>query len=262
MEEQELLKGRFRDLSRRAAERDYLTHTEFLSDHELSYFYSWMKGEGRTAVRVPFIVYGGRKDADRNMVVFLPSYLTRETFLAGEETDPEVILLLSVRPLNRKFSEELTHRDFLGALMHLGLERGRIGDILVSEEETDIFVDRENAGIIAEELIRVKHTCVRCELMPPSACHIEPQFEEISGSVSSERLDSVLTLAFRLSRTRAQEIIKGENVLVDGRVISESSYILKENQRVSARGLGKFIYAGIENTTKKGRFFISLKKFA
>ncbi len=222
MDENNLLAGRIRDLSIKTYQNDYLTHTDFLSASDLALFYEILRKQGisgntRTVNGVPFVVYGGRQDADRNVVCFLPSYQSEADFLRFEPETGSVIKLVHVLPRNRKFADALTHRDYLGALMNLGIVRDKIGDILVGEKEAYIFVLNEIAELVSKELLQVKYTTVQCEIVNPVACTLEPKFEEVAGSVASERLDAVLAMVYHLSRTKAQELISAEQVLSVGK---------------------------------------------
>lgn len=80
-------------------------------------------------------------------------------------------------------------------------------------------------------------------------------------NVASERLDAILSAVFKLPRSKAAEAIAGEKVFVDGRIASGSGQRLREGAKVSVRGLGKFIYDGIENESRKGRLFVKIEKY-
>jgi RNA-binding protein YlmH len=86
----------------------------------------------------------------------------------------------------------------------------------------------------------------------------KPKFQEIVGTVSSVRLDSILSVAFHTSRSSLTGLIEGGKVFVGGKVILSNSYTLKENDVVSVRGLGKFIYVGTSYQTKKGRYSVKI----
>lgn len=266
MEQNQLLEGRIRDLAGKTYNNDYVTHTEFLAASDLALFYQILRKQGvnpeiRQVEGVPFTVYGGREDADRNVVAFLPSYMDAAAFLQNETENGDIVRCIHITPLNRRFTEELSHRDYLGALMNMGIERDKIGDILTSETEAYVFMMADMAELIAKELCRVRHTSVQCHVVMPGQCTLEPKFEEVSGSVASVRLDSILAMVYRVSRGKAQEVIRAENVFVDGRVVSDENYHLKPDQRVSVRGHGKFIFTGVGNTTKKGRIYANVRRY-
>lgn len=293
MELKEILSGRIRDLSHRAWQSDVPAHTSFLSSSEQALFYEILRKEYHITSDsglingVPFLLYGGKTDSDRSAAFFLPSWQDPETFLQEERDNASYISSIHILPAASaghetqnptdyqesasltekrnespgKFSEALGHRDYLGAVMNLGIERNRIGDILTRGEEAFIFVLTEVAPTLCNELSRVRHTPVRCEIVPPSRCTLEPEYVQITGSVASERLDAVLAMAYRLSRGKAQELLSSDRVFVNGRTVHNCSYIPKPGERVSVRGLGKFIYEGAGGTSRKGRLFVSIKAF-
>ncbi|MBE6005469.1 MAG: RNA-binding protein [Lachnospiraceae bacterium] len=267
MDHDKLLEGRIKDLSERAYNNDYLTHTHFLSGGDLASFHSMLKNTGNPVHTHVFnstryIIYGGHPDSDRNVICFLPSYMTEDDFLNSEPVTGDIIKCLHIVPLNHKFADILSHRDFLGSLMNMGIERDQIGDILVEESEAFVFVLSEISEVIAKELTRVKHTSVKCNIVSPSECSVEPRFTEISGSVASERLDAVVAMVFHISRGKTQDIIRAENVLVDGRTVTDPGYDLKPGEKVSVRGYGKFIFEEMGNVTKKGRFYAHVKLYS
>lgn len=266
MENDRLLLGRIKDLARRANENNYITHTDFLSLSELSEVQEMcareglITGEGQIG-GADFCVYGGIDDPDRAVLVFLPEYLDKEAFLLQEGEAGDIISCILMEPANKRFADELTHRDFLGALMNMGIERNRIGDIRTDKTKGFVFVMSEVADLICDELCRIRHTTVKCKKVPVSDCDIVPEFKEISGTVSSERIDAILAFVFRLSRGKAQELVEAESVFIDGKTAASPGYNLKVGARVSVRGFGKFIYDGTSNMTRKGRLSVKARMF-
>lgn len=262
----DFLAGRIKDLANRAYLNGFVTHTDFLSVSEIAMFYQILASEGvpgnvHEYCGASYVVYGGAEDAERAMVCFLPDYLDEETFLASEKADNTVLKCVHIKPLNNKFADDLNHRDYLGSIMNLRIERDQIGDILAGDKEAYIFATPDIAQMMEKELIRIRHTSVSCSIVNTADCDIEPKFEEISGSVASERIDVILAFVYHLSRSEAQKLIESESVFIDGRTAYSGGYDLKEGARVSVRGHGKFIYLGTSNTTRKGRLFISVKLF-
>lgn len=262
----EFLAGRVRDLANRAYQNGFVTHTDFLSLSELSHFYKMLASEGVSSnvheyCGSHYVIYGGFDDAERAMICFLPDYMDEETFLLSEKAEPSVLSCVHITPLNSKFSDDLNHRDYLGSLMNLGIERDQIGDILTGDKEAFVFATTEIAEMICKELVRIKHTSVKCEKVSSSDCDIRPAFEEIGGSVASERCDAIIAFVYHLSRNDAQKLIEAESVFIDGRTAYSGGYDLKPGSRVSVRGHGKFIYDGPSGTTRKGRLFVNVRKF-
>ena len=267
MEARDLLSGRIRELSQKAWQNGYVTHTDFLSVSEQADIYALLPSLGASGLSTrlngsEFVFCGGFEEAERAVLFFLPDYLDRESFSTSPDMQEEYLACIRIEPVNRKFSDELTHRDFLGALMNLGIERDQIGDIISDHTEAYVFVIRNKAELICRELTRVRHTTVMGKAVPLSACTLRPAFEEREGSVASERLDCILAFVYKLSRGEAQELISSENVIVDGRTAGSAGTILKNGARVSVRGKGKFIYEGMRNTTRKGRSCIRVRVYA
>jgi RNA-binding protein YlmH len=262
MDDKDYLQGRLRDLAGRTLRSDYLTHSAFLDPYGAAIFDHLLRsqgtgGDGKGSLEgVPCFLYGGFEEAERCCAVFLPSYLDREAFLEGEKEDPQVVACLEIRPLQDKFADDLTHRDFLGALMHLGIEREQVGDILTEDSRAFVFVMKDISPFIISELTRVRHTVVSVREIPLSDCSIRPVLEEKTGSVASERLDAVAAMAFKLSRTSAAKLIQGEKAAVDGRLVTDPDQRLIPGQKISLRGYGKCIYQGEVKRTKKDRLMV------
>ena len=264
----DFLVSRIKDLSNKTFQNEYTTHTDFLSVSEQAALNDAMRrlGVPQQSDRVggtTFLLWGGFDDAERKVCAFLPTWLDADGFTLQESTAPEIVACLHISPVQAKFADELTHRDYLGALMNLGIDRGQIGDILIDREDRSAycFVLKTMAEYITKELCRVKHTTVLTKEVPPDRCSVRPEFEEREGSVASERLDAILAFVYRLARGKAQELIEREAVIVDGRTAFSGGYDLKPGARVSVRGFGKFIYAGGISRTKKGRLYIRVRVY-
>ena len=171
------------------------------------------------------------------------------------------IQIIEVTPSSKRFAEDLTHRDYLGALMNLGIERSKVGDIIVEDQKGLIFVKEELAEYIADNLTVVRHTNVNTSIGKGVKVDYEPRFEELKGTVSSIRLDSVLALAYPLSRSKITAQIEAGKVFVNGKLITSNGYRLKDNDIISVRKMGRIAYDGILSETKKGRYLISVRKY-
>ena len=253
MNDRELLEGRLKELSRTAFERDIPRHSDFLSLSEQAVFYDM--GKDGIGIYVRATLFGGYEEAERRAVFFLPDYADEG------EIYSEALSCIKTEPLNRKFSDELTHRDFLGALMNLGIERDKTGDIIVGEDEAYIFCMREVEELICSELVRVKHTSIRAEAVPLSECTLRPKMRELSVNVASERADAVISAVFNLSRNVSARLIASESVCADGRLIRQGGSTLSEGARVSVKGYGKFVFEGVSGSTRKGRLYVNIKKY-
>ena len=154
MNEEEVLVGRIQDLAEQCYHRDVPSHTEFLTLAEQDLFY-------RTVNKIPgvrYVLSGGYEAAERKAALFLPSY--------AEDGDASMLPIAVVRisPLNEKFADALSHRDFLGSLMNLGVERYKLGDILIDGNQAYLICMADMADYICAELKKVRHTSVYCEV--------------------------------------------------------------------------------------------------
>lgn len=247
--EEQLLRKRIQELADLAYERDIPISTDFLNLNEQTVF----QNIAGTLPPVRYELTGGFLTSERKTVCFLPSY--EETL-----TEPPFVCI-RIAPANRKFSEDLTHRDYLGALMNLGIERAVIGDIVVKPPEAYVFVMRKIGGYICENLTTIRHTTIHAEVFDGGEIQIEPEYEVLEGSVSSLRLDSLAALAGRLSRTKAAELIVAEKVFLNGRAELSCSRLVKEGEILSIRGVGKFRFDHTGGQTKKGRIMVTLLRY-
>lgn len=254
-----LLEKRFVELSRTAYQRDIITYSDFLNLNEQNILHTLPKDRLFTR----FVSFGGYGMAERQMAAFIPDAL----YLRWGKTDPEPadiqypFCALKTAPLNKRFAEELNHRDYLGAVLNLGIERSKIGDILIDEGGAIVFTHRDLSEMICRELTRVRHTSVRTEELPVSEIDYTPAYEEIRGTVASVRLDSLLALAFSSSRTRLTGLIEGAKVYVNGKLVTSNGYQPSEGDIVSVRGMGKFRFASTGTRTRKNRIMVMIHKF-
>lgn len=263
-----ILCKRFIELARMAEYKYMNTFTSFLTLNEVSLFYQTLK----EMPDVAYSMFGGTMEAERKIICFhgeayavehAPHTTNRNerVLTIHEYQDIYPIQCIHITPLNQKFSDDLSHRDFLGAIMNLGIERSKIGDILLKENEGYVFCDDVISDYIVDSLVKIKHTNVKGEVIIPTELQIQPNFIEIQGTVTSIRLDAVISTAFKTSRSQITGYIEGGKVFVNGKETLSNSYILKDNDVVSVRGMGKFIFVGTSYQTKKGRYSIQIKRY-
>lgn len=204
-------------------------------------------------LRLPcsFALYGGHANAERNIAVF--------GIVAGEEYAPPIVCL-RISPASKRFSDELTHRDFLGALMAQGVTRDVLGDIVIAENEGYLFCLDTIVLHIIENLREVKHTTVRVEYSDlPDVLTKDP--EPASFVIPSERLDAMISSVYRLPREEAKLMVEKGLVYIDSRLASKPAATIKENSIVTVRGRGRFKFLGIERETKKGKLRVLVVKY-
>ena len=241
-DESEILKNRFIELAKKSHGSGVFLFSDFLGLAEQSIFDSVKRQLGGAK----YTLFGGAEGAERVMVRFGdPDELYYEV--------PFPITPLKISPKSPKFAEKPTHRDFLGALLNLGIERSVIGDIVVRESEAYVFAKDDIAEYIEKELFRVKHTdvdVIKCDSLPEGELY---KTEEKTVQISSERLDAVIARVYNLSREDAQRLFLKRLVFASGKEIESTSYTPKENEKISVRGYGRFIYRGYRSSSKKGK---------
>ena len=263
-EDEALFAGRIRDLARQAEQNGYVTHTGFLSLSEQSMALSILAGPDIPQSGKRSVLFGGTEEADRKVLFFLPSYQEEGDLIAQEEAGEGSLSCLKIEVRGARFAREIGHRDCLGALMHLGIGREQIGDILLEKDGTCawVYVLAGMAEHICRELVTIGRAHVDIQITAPAACTARPVLLPRSGSIASVRIDSLIAMVFHISRSAAQELVDREQVFADGGIVKSSSFSPSAGSRISVRGHGKFIFEGEEKTTRKGRVFVRTSVFS
>ncbi len=247
MENEALLKNRLTELASRAWGRGTWVFSEFLTLAEQDTLL-------RLRPECPFTLWGGLPSSERKVACF------GSEALCGY-IEPPPLACLRIEPVQQKFADALSHRDFLGSLMALGIRRELLGDIEIADNVGYLFCLDSIAPYIAENLASVRRTTVRCvPSAPPEKLSSPPPVTELV--VASERLDAAVAAVYRLSRAQAQELIEKEQVFISGRLALSPSAALPEGALVSVRHHGRFQYEGISRSTKKGRLRILVRIWA
>lgn len=199
--------------------------------------------------------FGGYADAERKTLCFLPDYL-EEAFLYGEESP---IVCLRARFFE---GDAPSHRDFLGALMGCGVERDVVGDILVGSGSCDFFVTAGIAPHIEQTLLCVGRT--RVSVQPIALSEVQcpaTEFVEVRDTVASPRLDSIVSVGFRIGRSLAGQYIGAGKAAVDGLPCEKADKLLAPGMCVSVRGLGKIRLHDVGGRTKKDRIWVVIHRY-
>ena len=168
--------------------------------------------------------------------------------------------VIAVRPKSDKYAEDLTHRDYLGAILGLGIERSLVGDIIVRDRRAWFFCLASAADMLASSLAQVRRTAVAAEITTADVPELQPRYAPVRLNVASERLDAVISAFAGISRGQADKLFAAGKVFVNGRMTEDRSTRLKEGDVLSVRGTGKAVYDGIEYETKKKRYQVRLRK--
>ncbi len=243
-----LLKSRIQDAVRICRNNDYPQFLGFLDERQKALSEIYFQKEH---VQVQACYWGGYPDAVRTVMGIFP-----EDYEYQMEDFPIV-------PLEVLFTakESLSHRDFLGSLMGLGMKREAVGDILVVSGKCVVFVSNGISEYILTQWIKVGRTNIKCSV--PAELDI-PQsngFSEISGTVASSRLDCVIAAVLKVSRSSAVDLITERCVCVDFLECTNAAKLISGGRIISVRGDGKYIIDEIGPMTKKGRFVLKARKY-
>ena len=234
------------------AERGEVACTPFLTPREQR-----MLREGLAFARDKILFAGGYGSAERARLYALPDYISeQEESLRGELL--EEIFAASLVALSVKGSgyRELSHRDYLGAILNLGIERDAIGDVcVISKNEAVLFCDRTMAEFLKSDLSRVASDVVSVkEITLPDGFDGGREFVPVTDTVASPRADAVVAALCNLSRERAQALFRAGLVDIDYEPIQKYDKELGVGTVITVRGHGKFIVRSLSDKTKKGRF--------
>ena len=192
------------------------------------------------------ITFGGYASAERNMI----------GFISASKEFPITPVSITY---NERFSSPPTHRHYLGSLIGLGLDRGKLGDICLCSDGAIAYLHSSIAGFVTENLSKVGKTSVRAsigqDVRGPSAEGTSKRL-----TVSSLRLDAFIAAAYNLSRAKANELIDGQKVFVNFRH-EKKTHILKIYDKISVRGLGRSEITSTSGITKKGKIALVITKF-
>lgn len=247
--EDEILQNRIRDLAGRCYNNNMYTFTDFLGLADAAAYYEIEK----EVSYVRNFVWGGNDNSERVIVRF-----GSKEQLGYEEKFP--ISIIHVKPLMAKFADDFSHRDVLGSLMNLGIERAVLGDINLINNEVYVFCLESIAEYICENLTRIRHTSVMCEVVNALPQISSSSKETSTIMIQSERIDGIISKVCNISRSQCIVLFSEKKVFINGRQCTSNSALLKENDIVTVRGFGRFKYLGITGTTRKGKLNAQIEK--
>lgn len=249
--EERILLARVLDKYEQAMNRNQVTATGFMSPQEQALTRSLLHAAG---IRSGYCFFGGYEKAERCRLLFAPDWMDESDLPAYAEIGCACCTFFS--------GDALTHRDFLGSLMALGLTREKLGDILVSSGQATVLTDAAVLPFLLQEYCSAGRTKLSVteqslnELVVP-----EVKTKLIHDTVMSLRLDSICASGFSLSRGRAAELIAAGRVELNWRPCLKSDKAVSEGDTVSCRGLGKFEVAEVGGLSRKGRTNLTIKRY-
>ncbi len=254
--EARILKMRMGDLAYRADRKGGPVCSDFLTERQCE-----MLKRFEESLPVSVFYFGGHEGAERRVAVFCPSFLVQKDDDLEKLGLASNIQVLQIRLIGHRFAKrELTHRDYLGALLGSGIERDKIGDIILDENGAWAWIKQEVADYVAHLTTSVAY--VRCEVtradkMPESW---QPLVKENVISVSSMRLDSIVGRGFNLSRGDAAYLIRTGKVFINGELMQEPDQKVRLGDSITLRGKGKFKIAEEKGNSRSGRIQLLIRR--
>ncbi|MBQ5310896.1 MAG: RNA-binding protein [Oscillospiraceae bacterium] len=231
-----------------AAERGRMRFSAFLSEREAGLVSRFCAYSGFSSV----MLWGGYDDAQRVMAGFFPEYT---------EPDRQSFPLTRIF-IGGRMTQGLTHRDYLGALLSLGIERSLTGDIVLSDGGAYCMMTETAGELCLTELQKIGRVGVKCRVCgDDEVIERHDSFESISATVASLRLDCITGAAARLSRERSAQLIRSGLVSVQHTPVNDISHTLSEGDVLSIRGYGRFILRKAGDRTKKDRIHVLIDRY-
>lgn len=238
------------DEAEKCQRENRITSTDFLDMR--------LQGIAETEIKSRGVRYsfdGGYDGAERRIIVFLPEYASIDDFRA--ESPIEIL-----RVIHKMGGKELTHRDYLGSILGLGISRSKIGDIIVYPNGADIIILKDMEEFLLANYEKAGRAELSLSIEPIDLLNLSSvKTVTITDTIASLRLDSVLSVAFRASRTKAQDAIKEGFVFLNGASVLKPDKEVQKGDVIVLRGRGKCVLEDIGGNSKKGRTFITVKRY-
>ncbi|MBN8048437.1 MAG: RNA-binding protein [Paraclostridium dentum] len=224
-----------------------IKYTDFLNPYEIKNSISILNSFDDIKYRVD----GGFEEAERRVITIFPYYMEYE-----DVQSPIKVLQIEG---NFKF-KEIKHKDYLGSLLGLGIKREKIGDINIHDNFCQVIVSKDISDFIIMNLEKVARNSVKVKEIPEDdIAYSKPKYKEISLTVSSQRLDCLISGIYNISRQESLKLINSEKVFVDYEKIMSTSKTIERDALISVRGKGRVIIADIGDISKKGKIKLKAK---
>lgn len=256
--EDKLLTAALSDKLRQCEDKMYPTNSGFLDAREQAVAHAFLHKNCAN-----YLFWGGFAQAERRCVIFLPDYLDIEA-LKGDfnQADEEIkpLVVLRVTPTVR--AAGLSHRDYLGSVLAMGINRNKVGDIIVTDNGADIVIMRDIADYLLLNYSQAGRHQLSARLISTAELSAwEPPAKEIAANVPSLRLDCVASAAFGISRSKCAEVVQARLIAVNGLQISKPDQTVKPEDSITWRGKGKAKLLSVDGKSRKERIFITIKRY-
>ena len=224
-----------------------INKTEFMNPYEIKNAISILNSNHD----IKYTIDGGYDEAERSVIFIYPYY--------NEYEDIEEKLRYIQIEGNFKF-KTVSHKDYLGSILNLGIKREKIGDIIVHENFAQIIVSADICDFIIFNLEKISRNNVKLkEIKKEEIIKNKVEYKEISFTSSSKRIDSIISGVYNISRQESIKYISSERVYMNYEKIGSASKEVEENSLVSTRGKGRVIITDLSGITSKGRIKVKAK---
>ena len=254
-QEEKLLVAKILDKLEFTKTKNKIQYTDFLNLYEQDIADKLLKRIGYKN----YYFFGGRETTERKLLIIYPEKLTEE--MARKNHD-KIISIIKIK-LPNDLKDEYDHRRYLGAIIKLGIEREKTGDIFVRSLGADIIVKNEVVNFLMQNL----NSLTRFQSAEIEEQDIKELKDvvvekvEISSVIISLRLDNIVSILARTSRSKAVDILDQERVFVNAKLETKPSKQLNVGDVITIRGKGKFEFKRIEGMSKKGRYIVRFDKY-
>ena len=235
--------------------KNRIQHTDFLDLAQIEIVQKFIN-----KVKIEnYISYGGFENAERKMFVIYPQKFNS---VVVEKNLPSIVEIIRIE-LPEDLKGKYTHRDYLGAIIKLGIKREKVGDIIVDNNGADIIVDKDISKILSNNLsglTRFSKATITLENIE-NVRKLEIRREERDIIVSSLRLDNIISELAKCSRNKALDIINMERVFVNFQCETKKTKQVKTGDMITIRGKGRFFVKELVGQTRSGRIIVKTEKF-
>ena len=250
--------ARVEDLAEEADKGGYVTFSDFLDDHKQSLL---THSVGRLSICKE--TFGGYEEAERRIAAFCPDFYIKENPDYLKEQFQSELCYLRIEPADKRFLKKIPgHRDYLGAILGTGIKREKVGDLLIDENGCVVIVKREIADYLKQELTGVGAAIVHVSECGSEALPAAEKGVEMTISVSSLRIDSLVAHGFQMGRESAQKLIRQGLVSRNGMVVVNGDRIAEPGDKLTLRGKGRLIVREDLGISKSGRHRVKIERFA
>lgn len=238
------------------AQRGELAQSAFLTPKEMYFAEAYLASRN-----AEFLSFGGYGDAERRKVYILPEYMSgvRDVHEFSEYGFDSGIACAEIVVSGYR---ELSHRDYMGAVLGIGVERNVVGDIIVGGRGAFVICEPVICDFLAQSLNGVGSDKVKVRSVPLSEiCVPERRYADINDTVASARIDCVVGALCSLSREKARATVEAGLAEVNYECELRPDRVIVPPCTVTVRGYGKFDVLSVGEQTRKGRYRLSAKKY-